>query len=340
MTHILLTATNAVLPIVLIIYLGYWLRQKNLLSPDFLKKGNWLVFHVCLPSMLFINVYDIESTQSIDWGIVVYCCGATVLLFLLGLVTALAATPVPQRRGVILQCVFRSNFAIIGLSLAAALGGQEAVTIAAVVSAFTIPLFNILGVVSLSIFLDNQEKQGPKLRSVLLNILKNPLIISVVLGFVCLGIRRLEILLWGDIVFTLKGQLAFLYKVLTNLKSIASPLALIVLGGQFTFSAVKGLFREILVGTVWRIILAPLICIGGAILLSRYAGWFHCGPEAFPAMIALFGSPVAVSSAIMAGSMGNDEQLATQLVVWTSLLSIGTIFLQVCILMATGFLII
>ena len=340
MTHILLTATNAVLPIVLIIYLGYFLRQKNFLSPDFLKKGNWLVFHVCLPSMLFINVYDIESTQSIDWGIVVYCCCATVLLFLLGLVTALLATPVPQRRGVITQCVFRSNFAIIGLSLAAALGGQEAITIAAVVSAFTIPLFNILGVVSLSIFLDHHEQQGPKFRSVFINILKNPLIISVLLGFVCLGLRQLEILLWDDVVFTLKDQLAFLYKALSNLKSIASPLALIVLGGQFTFSAVKGLFREIAVGTLWRIVLAPLIGIGLAIVLSRCTNWFHCGPEAFPAMIALFGSPVAVSSAIMAGSMGNDEQLATQLVVWTSLLSIGTIFLLVCILMSAGLLII
>jgi predicted permease len=52
----------------------------------------------------------------------------------------------------------------------------------------------------------------------------------------------------------------------------------------------------------------------------------------------MFGSPVAVSSAIMAGSMKNDEQLATQLVVWTSLLSIVTIFATVCLLMGMGLL--
>lgn len=56
----------------------------------------------------------------------------------------------------------------------------------------------------------------------------------------------------------------------------------------------------------------------------------------FPALVAMFGSPVAVSSAIMAGSMGNDEQLAAQLVVWTSLLSIVTIFVTVCLLMWMG----
>jgi len=52
----------------------------------------------------------------------------------------------------------------------------------------------------------------------------------------------------------------------------------------------------------------------------------------------MFGSPVAVSSAVMAGNMGGDEQLATQLVVWTSLFSIITIFGEVCILMGMGLL--
>ena len=53
-------------------------------------------------------------------------------------------------------------------------------------------------------------------------------------------------------------------------------------------------------------------------------------------MIALFGTPVAVSSAVMASQMGNDEQLATQLVMWTSIGSVVTIFLQACILMSLG----
>ena len=45
---------------------------------------------------------------------------------------------------------------------------------------------------------------------------------------------------------------------------------------------------------------------------------------------------MAVSSAIMAKGMGNDEQLATQLVVWTTLFSGITVFLTVCLLMMTG----
>lgn len=143
---------------------------------------------------------------------------------------------------------------------------------------------------------------------------------------------------FGSAVFTLKQQGKLFYTALNNLKAIASPFALLVLGGQFEFSAVRGLLKEIAAGTLWRIVLAPLLGVGGAVILSRSFGILSCGVNEYPALIALFGSPVAVSSAVMAGSMGGDEQLATQLVVWTSLLSIITIFAQVCILMGFGLL--
>ncbi len=326
--NILFTAVNAVLPIIAVIVLGYLLKQRGFLTPDFLKTGNQLVFKLCLPVMLFVNVYDIEGLAAIRWDIVVYCVAVTLLIFSLGLLTCILTTSVPERRGVILQCAFRSNYAIIGLSLAAALGGEEAAAVAAILSAFSIPTFNVLAVVALSVFVGGQKK-SPK--SILLNILKNPLILGVAAGLLALVLRNLQS------VFRLKEDIPFLYKTLTNIKSITSPLALIILGGQFTFSAVKGMFREIAVGTLWRIVLAPLIGVGGAVLLTEM-GVLSCGVNEFPALIALFGSPVAVASAIMAGSMRNDEQLATQLVVWTSLCSILTIFAQVCILMALGYL--
>lgn len=340
LSHIFITAANAVLPIILLILLGFWLRQRGFLSKEFVKTGNKLVFRICLPAMLFINVYDIDSFASIRWDIVLYCVASIFVIFLLGLVTAVAGTRVPERRGVLLQCTFRSNFAIIGLPLAGALGGGEAVAVAAVVSAFSIPTFNILAVVALSIFVGKTDPEKHGVKRILRDIAKNPLIIGVALGLVCLGIRGAQVSLFGEVRFALKDQLEFLYTALCNLKAIASPFALIVLGGQFEPSAVKGLRKEIVIGTVWRIVIAPIIGIGGALLLSRYTGLLTCGPNEMPALIAMYGSPVAVSSAIMAGQMGNDEQLATQLVVWTSVCSIVTIFLLVCGLMAMGLLIV
>lgn len=338
LAHILMTAINAILPILLLILLGYVLKRKNFITEEFMKVANKSVFKVFLPCMLFINVYDIQSFAVIPWDIVIYCVLIVVPIFLIGLLLAVLTTDVPQRRGVIWQCAFRSNFAIIGLSLAAALAGDGALGVAAVISAFAIPTFNVLAVISLTLFLEQTGDWKQTIKNVLLNVAKNPLIIGVVSGLVCLAIRTLQMELLGEVVFSIKGNFKFLYTALNNLKSIASPLALVVMGGQFEFSAVKGLKKEIIVGTLSRIVLAPLIGIGMAVVLSKCTNLLHCGVNEYPALIALFGSPVAVSSAVMAGSMGNDEQLATQLVVWTSIGSIVTVFLTVCILMGTGLL--
>lgn len=334
--HILETAVNAVVPIVLLILLGYCLRQKGFLTAEFAKIGNKLVFNVCLPCMLFINVYNIESFAVIQWDIVIYCMVMVCVLFLLGLGVVWFATNVPERKGCILQSVFRSNVAIIGLSLATALGGDAAAATCSIITAFTLPLLNISAVIALTIYV--RDPSEIDVRGVLIKIAKNPLIQSILLGLGCLAIRAFQTEMFGSVVFSLNDNLKFLYIALNDLKSIASPFALLVLGAQFDFSAAKGLLREIITGTVWRVVLAPLIVIGLAIVLTTHTNILNCGVNEYPALIGLFGSPVAVSSAIMAGQMGNDEQLATQLVVWTSIASIATMFLTVCILMSAGLL--
>lgn len=346
MWEIILTAVNAILPIILLIVLGYFLKRIKFLSKDFLKLGNKLVFKILLPAMLFVNVYN-SDWSAFRWDIILYALVAISVIFSLGLVTCILTTKKPERRGVILQCTFRSNFAIIGTSLTASLAGngflESAMANVALLQAFSIPMFNILAVISLSIFAGKEQADGTVakkhgVKSVLKGIVTNPLIIAVAIGLVFLGIRQLEIAVCGEVAFSLKNDLTFLYSVLNQLKNCASPVALIVLGGQFEFSAVKGMLKEIIVGTGWRIVLAPLLGLGVAVILTRHTSILPLGAGEFPALVALFGSPVAISSAVMAAEMKNDEQLATQLLVWTSILSIVTIFVTVCVLMAMGYL--
>lgn len=337
--YILMTAVNAIMPILLMILLGYVLRRINFFNDNFIKISNKLVFNVCLPVMLFVNIYDIEGFYIIQWDVVTYTVLALCLLFIISFAIALTATKVPERKGVVMQCVYRSNYAIIGLPLASALGGAEAMAVAAVISAFCIPVFNIFAVISLTIFHKDPTSKKLDIGGILRNIAKNPLIIGVALGLVCLGIRQIQTDIFGDLVFSISRDTKFLYTALNSLKAITSPLALIVLGGQFTFSAVKGMFREIAVGTFSRIILAPLVGIGLAVILSNYTNLLSCGISEYPVLISVFGSPVAVSSAVMAEGMKNDGQLAAQLVVWTSLFSIFTIFITICVMMQFGLLI-
>ena len=357
MWDIFLTSVNAIVPIILLIVLGYLLKRINFLNTNFVKTGNKFVFRVCLPCMLFINIYDkMDSFADIRWDIVLYAVIVICLIFGLGLVTAILTTKRADRRGVILQCSFRSNFAIIGLALVERLGGD--VGIASVISAFSIPVFNILAVIALSVFVkepspevaesidgvaveappvSKAKKFGKSAKDILLNIIKNPLIIGVAVGLLFVGIREIErACCGGEVPFALNNQLKFLYTAVKDIKSVATPLALVILGGQFEYSAVKGMTKEIIVGTVWRIVLAPLIGIGLAVLFSKLTPVLNDLDAVYPTLIALFGTPVAVSSAIMAGAMKNDEQLATQYVVWTSLGSIITIFATVLILMGCG----
>lgn len=335
LSAVFFTAANAVLPILLLILLGYILKNIHWLNDDFIKIGNKLVFNVFLPVMLFVNVYNIEGLSSIQWDIVIYSCLVICLLFVIGYFVAIFTTKVPERRGVLMQSLYRSNYAIIGLPLAGALGGEQALAVTSILSAFAIPFFTLFSVISLTMFLHGQKQEK---KGLLKEILLNPMLLGVGAGLVALGIRQFQNSVFGEVVFSLKIHTKFLFTVLDNLRGLTSPFALLIMGAQFEFSAVKSMFKEIAVGTIGRIVLAPLIGIGLAFLLSK-AGIISCGPNEYPALIALFGSPMAVSGAVMAIQMKNDEQLSTQLVVWPSLFSILTIFLTVCILMPAGLLV-
>ena len=337
MLEVFFFATSAILPIMLLILLGYFLKLINIYDDEFLRTANKLVFYVFLPVMLFYNIYGIDNLEVIDFNALLYAMFIIVSIFLLGLATVVFLVKDPRQKGVVLQCTFRSNFAIIGISLAEALGGSRAMANAAVLSAFTIPLFNVLGVISLSMF-SKQKNDSINWRKIIKDIIKNPLIIGVVAGLIALVLRSfIPVNQEGKHIFTIADNLPFVYKAIENLAKIASPLALIVLGGQFSFKAANKMLSMVFLGTLWRIVLAPLLALTGAVILTK-SGLVVFGAAEFPAFIALFGSPVAVSSSIMAGAMGGDEQLAGQLVVWTSIGPIATIFLQVVVLRFMGVL--
>ena len=97
---VFLFAANAVLPILLLILLGYFLRQKGILSPDFLKTGNDLVFRICLPCMLFSSVYSIGSLEQISWSAVLFALAAALVIWLVGIPLVKRFVPDPKRKGV------------------------------------------------------------------------------------------------------------------------------------------------------------------------------------------------------------------------------------------------
>ena len=121
-------------------------------------------------------------------------------------------------------------------------------------------------------------------------------------------------------------------EVLEYLARLAIPLALLVLGAQFEFSAVAALKREIIWGVVLRTVIVPVLVIGTAFIFFRD----NFGAAQFATLVAAFATPVAVPSVPMVQEMGGDVTLAGQLVVWSTLVSAVTIFICTFLLRLGG----
>ena len=330
MTDSFIFAANAVFPIVLLTAFGFVLKRAGLLTGEFLDVGNRLTFRVLLPVMLFCNVYKIERLGSINIAFIVYGIAAVLVIFLLAVILCCVFTKDNAKRGSLIQAVFRSNYAIIGIPLAESLFGERGGAAAGVMSAFCVPLFNILGVVTLTLFNGGTDRKKADIKKILTGIIKNPLIIGTVSGLAVLCIRGLFVS--AGIGFRL-SDVTFFYKALGSLSSISTPFALIVLGGRFEFSAVPKLRREIIFGTAVRNAAVPFLGLGAAYILRDCLG---ISGEHFACYVGVFATPAAVASAIMAKEMDADGELAGQLVVWTTLAGTVTVFVCVTVLRALG----
>ena len=331
LSDIFLFALNSVMPIILLVALGYVLKRVGLFTKEFLGIANKTVFRVLLPVLLFMNLAKMDNFSQLSFPLFLYVVGAIALLFLAGLLLA-QTTSEHRQKGVLLQCTFRSNFALIGVPLAQLMAGDEGVQSAAMLSAFTIPLFNILSVISLSAYTKDKQAAGAKMRKVLLEILHNPLLWGVLAGVVFVWLKPVFASLPQE-VQNFAGHFKFFETALSYLSNASTPVSLLVLGGQFELSHVSSLRRQITVGVSARLLLAPLLGLGSAVLLQSL-GIVHFSNGIYAALVSLFGTPTAVASAIMAEEMHNDGQLAAQLVVWTTVLSSFVIFLCIVVLRA------
>ena len=323
----LIFATGAVMPIILIVAVGYILKRIGFMTEQFSIMANRLVFYVFLPCMLFLGVYKIEDVGGISLGFVGYALLAELCVVLVSFAVITLRCKKRDRKGVLLQAAFRSNYALIGIPLAGALAGNEGIAVASLLSVVFVPAINVLAVIVLSVYGNGENR--PSAGKIARDIVKNPLILSVLTGVGMLGVRAL--LESRGIYFRL-SDVSAVYDVIEYLSAMATPMALLVLGARFEFSAVSSLRRDILLGVVLRTVIAPLIGIGGAYLLFR--GQFD-GAH-FAAFVCAFATPVAVASVPMSQEMGGDSTLAGQLVVWTTAVSSLTLFLLAFLLRLAG----
>lgn len=318
-------SVNAVLPIILTVATGYLVKRLGIISESVAKSLNKLVFRLLLPVMLFDNIYKMQNIEEIDFTYLIYVAAAVAVIFAIALPLSSLMTAERARRAVLIQSSFRSNYALIGIPLAISLVGESGAGIASLLSAVSIPVFNIFAVVSLALF--DPSGKRPSVKKVLLGIITNPLIIGIAAGLLSLGIRALLVRCGSD--FRLYSLTPIASSV-NYLSRSATPLALIALGAQFSFKESASMKRELIIGTAARVLISPLICIGAAYLLGIFES------AHFAAFIGVFCTPLAVSTVPMTQEMGSDSSLAGQLVITTTLFSAVSIFLFTYVLKLIG----
>lgn len=292
---------SVVFPLFLSIALGYFLRVVKIWSEPTISKVNGLVFKVFLPVSVFLNVYRSDLNRAFNMKMVLFCCIGIFCMFLFFSLLVPLIEGEPRRRGVMVQGMMRSNYVILGIPVVESMFGSAGSSAAAAMITFVIPMYNVLSVITLEI----NRSRKPNVFKILLGILKNPLILASLLGVLCIIFKiQLPSLLVGT---------------MDDWAGIATPLALVALGGSFEFSKIKSGFRQLFTVIFTRLIAVPAVMLTIAVLL----GFRNVE---LMTLMAVFATPTAVSSYTMAQQQGGDGELAGQIVVFTSLLSMFTLF--------------
>ena len=297
-------SANAVLPVFLMMAAGYLARELRVLERGDVGKMNRVAFRVFLPCLLFYNVYRSDLSSAVNGALIAYAVGGVLAVFAVAYAAVVRLEPLNERRGVIIQGIFRSNYVILGLPIAQALLGEGDLGPVSVLIAIVVPLFNVLAVFVLERFRGGSVKAG----EVLLQMLKNPLVISSALGILAL-------------VLGLKLP-SVLEKTVSGLGAVATPLQLFLLGAFFRFEGLGRYAKALTAVTGIKLVVTP------AVFLSLAAALGFRGAE-FVALLGIFASPTAVNSFTMAQQMGGDAELAGDIVVSTSVFSAVTMFLWI-----------
>lgn len=300
----LIFSCNVVIPVFIVIGIGYFVKSIGLVDDKFINDAIKFNFRVGLSTLIFKNIYTAKISSVFDPKLLVF-----VFLCIVGTVVVLWLT-VPlfvkdkRKASALIHTIYRSNFLLLGVPLATNMFGESNIGPICLLLPVAIPTYNFFAVLILASFDENNSGRG-RIKSTIVNIIKNPLIIG----------SAAAILLQ---LFSIKIP-AFLENSISCVASIGTPLALITLGAQFNFKKAIGNLKYSVAATIGRLIIVPGIVITLSIILG-FRGYELGG------IFILFSSPSAISSYIMAKEMHSDSELTGDVVVLTTLLSMFTIF--------------
>lgn len=303
------------MPLFVFMVAGFTLRRINFFNGQFISNLNKTAFTCFIPVLLFDNIYHTSLDDIFHVRVTIFALAAIIAIWIITfLLTGLMNICGPAR-GAIIQGIYRANFVLYGLPVIILLYGPGRAGVTSMLAAITVPFFNILAIITLTIF--GQEKAT--IKNCLIDIAKNPLIIGSFLGVV--------VLLSGLKIPT------FLETSITWTSNMAIPLSLIVMGASLEISAFKEKYKLILVSSLIRLLVVPLVVLTVAAMMN-----FRNIDMA--TLVAIFAAPTAVTSFPMALQMKADGDVACGIIIITTIFSVLTMFLSLLIMQCLGFIVI
>ena len=294
---------TSIIPLFLIIGLGCMSRKWELITAEFLKPANRLVFYISIPAFLFHAVSQGTPGDHFDGVTTSLTLACAASAYLLGhTLTRIFSYP-GSVAGTFIQSSAHGNQGYIGLAVVFYYLGQGSVGIAAILCGFLMILQNILSVFFLqthtnytatsSSRLSQLADIGSKLKS-------NPVILSVTAGLI-VSSTGIELPL-------------VIKKTLSILGGLAPPLALLLIGASLSLSLIHNYFRLSLLSALIKLFLLPLAALPLFILFGISMDHF------LPAMI-LLAAPTATVTYVMAGEMGGQPDFAVATISFSTLAS-------------------
>ncbi len=299
-----------VLPVFCVVWLGYGLKIVGLLHERLVDDLNRLLYYVALPALLFYKIATAGFEENFTPLVLLGLSASTFCVCCFAYWYGGFRNYSPAAQGAFAQAAGRGNLAYVGLAIVFSAYGESGVTKAGILLGFIIPAMSLLSMLVLLYPLYTRQR-GWKRKILFKELLMNPIFLGSFLGI-------------GWSYFSLPLPLV-LEKSLSIFTSLSLPLALLVIGGAFSFCAFRGSFLRTLWATVLKLVVLPLIC--GLFLVLLGVGGDDLGIG-----ILLAGTPTAIISCVFARQLGSDSTLSANVIMLSTVASIFTYAAILCFL--------
>ncbi len=305
---------NTVFPIFVYMMAGFCIRKAGLFSEENFRKLGAVNFRCFIPLILFYSVYNSDLEDIFQRDILVFALIVILAVFFLS--WFLCRRLIKDRRNAVstAQCLFHSNFVLFGLAIANALCKGNGLATVSALAAVIVPLYIVLTVIIFSVTLKEEIHVGMILKDIFTSTVVDAGIIGVVFNLV--GIHQLP---------------TFLDTPINVLGTMATPVALICLGGLVTFESMRDHRNHLTITVIIKLVVIP----AGAIIAAILLGFRN---DLLIVILAIFAAPAEPGCTPLANQLDGNGKLTGEIVASTSIFSLVSIFLFTLVLSRLGFI--